>query len=723
MKHLFIRILFFLILLLIPSCGVWENFTTYFNLYYNTKEAFQQAEEAILLQERSIFETAEITVPGTANQLLNRVVEKTSKILQFHGTTPYLDDALLMLGKSFYYQRNYLKAVRKFQELTSTQKESELYLEAELWTAKCQMRLKEFEDGLNTLDSVLSRAQSEENYDILIQAYIEEIIYYVSNENYTEALKVAIELIPVTDDDAPKAEIIYETGNFYLKLGEPENAIKYFEMVDEYNAEYNIQLNALLARARTLRELGREKEALDIFEEMRLEDKYRDEYDIVDYEIGMSYLALNRIDEAVENFIYVDTSYQSSFYSGLARYNLGMIYENKLLDYDSAAAYYQKATTSQLPKEKVKEVHARNQLFTKYRDITFRMVQTEKQIFYIDNPDAFVKDSAAYFDSVKAQMVQDSINASLGNEQQPGRNTRPEQRLQTQNNAQKNPPARPQVPKDSLERMLLKTKFDLGNLFFTEMEKPDSAVKYYSAMLNDTSAAEYYSRCLYAMGNYYVAAGDSVKADSIFNYIYNNYKTDRLVNAAALQLKKPLIDLSFDPAGEIFASAEKLWMQQKYDSALTLYYDVYRKYPSSSYAPKALLAGGWILEDNLRLPDSAAVLYDTITVKYPGTVYAVKINPRLIAYKQELARIQREKEDSIRVANMKADSLKKETVAVKPDSLSEEERIKLELEKSEQEIPVIQASQDTLKPKEIKPETLLPHGQQNQERRNPRRRR
>jgi cellulose synthase operon protein C len=136
MKHLSIKILFLFLLLFIPACGVWENFTTYFNLYYNTVDAFEQAEEAILSQERSIFSTEELVVPGSANQLLTRVVEKTSKILQFHSKTSFVDDALIMLGKSFYYQKNYLKSLRKFQELTATQSGSEYYLEAQLWIAK-----------------------------------------------------------------------------------------------------------------------------------------------------------------------------------------------------------------------------------------------------------------------------------------------------------------------------------------------------------------------------------------------------------------------------------------------------------------------------------------------------------------------------------------------------------------------------------------------------------
>ena len=100
---------FSIILLLFAGCNLWQNFTTYFNLYYNTKTLFREAEDEIFLQKRDLFETEPLVIPGTANTKLTKVIEKSSKILQFNSNSDYVDDALLMLGKSFYYQKNYQK--------------------------------------------------------------------------------------------------------------------------------------------------------------------------------------------------------------------------------------------------------------------------------------------------------------------------------------------------------------------------------------------------------------------------------------------------------------------------------------------------------------------------------------------------------------------------------------------------------------------------------------
>jgi TolA-binding protein len=727
MKYHILKISVVLAVILIPGCGVWHNFTTYFNLYYNTKDAFQQAEEMIMLEERSIFETDDLVVPGTANQLLNKVIEKSSKILQFHGNTSFVDNALLMLGKSFYYQKNYLKALRKFQELEATQPDSDLFLENELWIAKTLMKLKDFESALATLESVKNKAVEEGEDEIISEAYKEEIIYAVSLENYSEGIALADEFFKVAGSSEMKAEILYETGNFYLELEDNENALKYFERVNNYSPKYTVELNSLIALGRTLRELGENEEALDIFEGMRLEDKHRENFDMVDYEIGATYKKMGKIEEALEALAFVDTAYTTSLYSGLARYSMGQIYENDLNNFDSAAVYYQKATAAQIPAVRVKEIHGRNQLFVRYKTLTNRINDTRKQIIYIDEPETFIQDSIAYYDSIKALAAVDTLQ--INEEQRTGRtgrtsgnNRTPQQQQQTASSQMK-VPTRPQVSRDSLNAVLIKNRFDLANLYFGEMNKADSAAVIFTDILNDTSAAEYHSRTMYALGSYYLAEGDTSKADSVFNYIYNNFRTEQVANAAALQLNKPLINISYDPAENIYADAERLWLQGNADSSLSVYRKVYEEFPNSSYAPKALLASGMILENDIMMPDSAAAVYDSIASRYPGTAYAQRINPKLTVYKQEQMRIQREIEDSIRAANQQ-DSIHIETPIAIPDTMSEADRIRLEIEKAEQDNTQVDIPQDdSLKIEGIKPDTLQQKKpEEDRDRRNPRRR-
>ena len=109
------------------NCGVWGNFTTYFNLYYDASVIFGQAEEDIKSHETDIFSEGIDTVSTSTNVLLDKVEEKCSQILQFHAESNYIDNSLFMVGKCFYYQGSYRKALRKFEELIATQPKAAWY--------------------------------------------------------------------------------------------------------------------------------------------------------------------------------------------------------------------------------------------------------------------------------------------------------------------------------------------------------------------------------------------------------------------------------------------------------------------------------------------------------------------------------------------------------------------------------------------------------------------
>ena len=103
-----------------------------------------------------------------------------------------------------------------------------------------------------------------------------------------------------------------------------------------------------------------------------------------------------------------------------------------------------------------------------------------------------------------------------------------------------------------------------------------------------------------------------------------------------------------------------------------------------------MYAGGWILENELKLLDSAAVFYDSINVKYPQSQYASSIRPKLTFYKQEIDRRKKAIEDSLKqielkkLAETKSDSLiqpidpnedvKKEQPQIEEKSESDEEK-------------------------------------------------
>ncbi|MBZ0199955.1 MAG: hypothetical protein K8H86_08810, partial [Ignavibacteriaceae bacterium] len=348
---------------------------------------------------------------------------------------------------------------------------------------------------------------------------------------------------------------------------------------------------------------------------------------------------------------------------------------------------------------------------TKYNTLRQNLDQYNRQLFYLQDSAAFIQDSIDWHikDSIRQTEVNETLNKNElgGDEQNPPRqptNKNAGANTQTQLKQQL-PPQRPTLSEDSLKSLLVKSEFELGNTFFTEFDLTDSAFIYYSKILNDFPNSDYHARTLYGMGSYYQIKGDEQKADSIFKYIYANFKTESIVNAAANKISKPLIDLSYDPAKELYASAEQKMLDKNLTESLTDFYDIFKTYPKSQFAPKALYASGFILENELSMYDSAASVYDSITTKYPTTIYAKNIQKKLTAYKQEqekkrkalldsLKAIEQKKIDSIKTIELKriADSLHTDSLK----TLKQDTPLQIEGQKTEVDSTTIPIEKNNL---------------------------
>ncbi len=589
----------------------------------------------------------------------------------------------------------------------------------------------------------------------------------------------------ISEDDEIKAEAWYEIGNLNVKIGDIQNAITAYKNVFEFSPDFDLETDAKLKYGQALRDGGQSENALLIFEDMRSEDKYLDKLANIDFEIGKTYASLNRFDDAISKLTLVDTTYRNDPTAGAAKYEMGLIYEAGLKQLDSAASYYKKATTSTLPPLYVLPAKEKNQLFTSYVNLRKELNKYNKQIFYYQNPDEFVKDSAKYVEDslaiadeienvkelqeiwagLESMMVntdttgaykdtiktidsliardttftyrnRDTLYAQLYDTlysdsaivfvfdslfsdpsmltplelQQYELEKRQREQRERELTAglpdtlkfKNNPPRRPAITEDSLITIIVLNQLQLGNLFLTELNLPDSAYWYYNSNLTSYPNTPYHAGTLYAMGSYYLTMDNQKRADSLFTIIYDDYKNESIVNAAANKLNKPLIDLDYDPAREDFIEAESLLLLKEYAGAINGFYNVHKLYPNSTYAPKALYTCGWILENELFLLDSAAAYYDSLVTNYPASEYVKIIAPKLTTYKQELRKQELALQDSLIAIENPSDSLTTDSVFISidesiPDSIivAMDEEAENVLEEDEEEkielsnIPVV----------------------------------
>ncbi|MBE2279521.1 MAG: tetratricopeptide repeat protein [Ignavibacteriaceae bacterium] len=682
----------FLALFLAQGCGVWTDVTTYFNLYFNAKELYDEAELLIITERKDIYAITEPNAPTQSITMLNKVVEKFSRLLQFHNTSSYVDNALLFTGKSFYYQRSYQKALRKFQELLAKDSESKRYTEGSFWLAKTLMALRRYNEGLLAFDETKKIATEQNNKEILTLIAIEQVRYLKSQEKFQEVVTKLKEVAELTNDNNIAARTYFELGETYLLLNNLQLAEESYRRTLDFSPEFEIEYNAMINLGKVLRIQGNLEEAMALFNNMYNQNKFSDRLDRVGLERGITQRSLGLFDDAYKTFYTLDTSYTNSVSTGAARYEMGEMFEKDYKIFDSAAVYYKKAENSASPAEYVQKIRDRGQLFKRYEKLIDDKFNYRQQMYYAENPDQYVADSLDYVvyinklsdpffeldtasideDVRRIQMIDSLISAGLpvpDSLMNPEKYINPEEqifedesqltkideesKLEDPNSTlnpveERKPPVRPLYSLDSLLTLTYSTYYALGNIHLNDFKILDSAYFYYDTILTNMQETALTPRVLFAFASYYELTGNRVIADSLFNEIYERFPNEVVANYSAQKIDKPTRELELNPAKILFMQAEQSYFEKQFLTAVGEYYSVFESHPESDLAPKALLAAGYILENELVLNDSAFVVYDTLLTKFPQNRHSAKINSKVQFYKAELRAKEQAKQDSIK---------------------------------------------------------------------------
>ena len=624
--------------LFLVSCGIWGDFTTYFNRYYNAEKLFEEVQTELNKNQKNIFNYQDKKITSQIKSKLKKVVEKTSKIFQFNKESSYFPDALFITGKAFYIQQEYSKALRKFQELAALNNE-DYNLISLVWIGKCQLKLRDFDTGLNTLDKAIEIAKKEEDDEALQEAFISEISFLSYREKYADAINKCNLFLKVSDDDELNAKTAYQLGQLNLKMDNLEQAAKAFTQVDNYSPDFTTEFNSKLEIAKIYKKLGKTGKSLELLKQLKNANRYKDYWDFVDLEIGQIYYNKGNIKDALSEYLRIDTTYSKKESGGIASYFIGNILANDYHDYDSALGYFQKTISSKAPFEYRNNASNELVVIKKYLKMNSKLDKYYTQLIYLTNEDAFMQDSIAYEESVK----KDTLNNKK--KIKPKESIKkPKVKFVKSNKPAK--PIRPKISADSVLSLMSNTEFDLANLFLTELNLPDSASYYYSKSLEDNPNNPDKPQILFAMGGYFLNKGDTLKADSLYEYIYDNYKGNEIVNQAAKKLNLPEIAKETVPAEKSYLKAESSFLDSNYEDAISKLYNIYRKYPKSTYAAKSLYAIGYIYENKLSKMDSAAAVYDSLNKHFRNSDYAKKIKAKLLFYRKE----QKAREDSIKAA-------------------------------------------------------------------------
>ncbi|MEF8941042.1 MAG: tetratricopeptide repeat protein, partial [Salinivenus sp.] len=343
--------------LLLAGCGSssfvgqqYNNFTAYYNKFYNARQAFEKGAKAVRETDRSVDRGRYLSVfsapeQQTGQSAFESAIQKSADVLREHPDSKWVDDALLIIGKSYYYQQNYVGAAQKFREVLALEAAREK--EARFWLARTLFTSGSISETAEVLRAGEERA--DDPWTAQMQLVLGELL--VRQEQWTEA-ESALE----RGLEGPLPERVAARGAFLLgqvreTLGHPAEARRAYRRVQEHDPAYELGIAARLSEIELQGQHADAPEALDRLRDLRKDDKNLEKLGEIAIVEARVYRAMGRYDQAratLRRMLYRDRDRRSS--SGTAQgrlhYDLATLYRDAYQDFSRAAAHFDTASTT-----------------------------------------------------------------------------------------------------------------------------------------------------------------------------------------------------------------------------------------------------------------------------------------------------------------------------------------------------------------------------------------
>ena len=358
MKRYFILLLY---VSLLSGCGSvfksrWDNFTAYYNTYYNAKKSYQDGYEKVISAKVNYNPEQPIRIHeapvNSGAQDFQKAIDKGAEILRKHPESKWVDDAVLLIGKSYHFRKDFFSADLKYDELLVTTSNSELIQQAITWKGRLFLDMELFQQGISYLSARLNdkeiewkRSHEAEANAILAQLYIE-------NEDYDLAVSRLENSIRNLGSKAYKERAYFLLGQLYELLGNTEMAFNAFDQVERYYVEYELQYLAKRKKAETARSLGDYDIAYKTFDEMIKDDKNTEFKAELDFELAKTLQERGDYEQAREMYEYIlyqNLTRPDNVTAAKTYYGLAEIYRFEYNDFSMAAAYYDTASRQNVP--------------------------------------------------------------------------------------------------------------------------------------------------------------------------------------------------------------------------------------------------------------------------------------------------------------------------------------------------------------------------------------
>lgn len=383
-----------LIALVVAACGTpleqpWRNFNAYFNTYYNANQYYNKGLDQNQRQLPEVNPELPIKVfpsPTQAGlQEFEKAIETGATILRNHSESKYVEPAIYIIGKSFFYRAEYFSALEKFQELQMLST-GELEQKAIFWQGRVYHEMQNYQEGIRFLEEEIELV---DNWDEEILAKTRTILaqHYVSLGEWGTASRIMEESITSLPERDMRDRAYFVYGQVLERMGDFEEARMAFGNIRSSHQDYSLVYNAQRREAELARRTGDYDLAYDLFYSMERSDKFYDVRVDLQYEVARTVQLMGRSDDAMRLYNRVlHNRFQSPGPETKAKtyYGIAEIYRFDRDDFIMAAAYYDSSAQERANRERMPQWYDAREMaasFGEYAQLSGEIAEMDSLLY------------------------------------------------------------------------------------------------------------------------------------------------------------------------------------------------------------------------------------------------------------------------------------------------------------------------------------------------------
>ena len=577
----------------------------YFNTYYNAQKYFRQAERArkqIEDQHQNLSDSRRAKGLGLQNRgqrrpqgsknpnhLYDQAARKASIVLEKYRDSDLVDDAMFLLGRSFYWQGHYRDAARSFRDLEINFPDSEFFIEAQYWRGLSFEAQGVFSEARSIYRSLFRTADAE--IASLAGLRLGEIAF--QEKEYVSAIQEYQTTLEQFQKSDTRAELWLRLGEAMFALGDTSllhDASVSFEQVLRESPADKIEYRARLEHGRLLYRMGNVDEARVMYSDLLQDGRFRFFEGQTRLLIGQYLEDQGLPQEALTEFMKVRDDFPQTEASAMAIYRTGLLYLSHYSDRNRAQDYLQavleensSSEAAKLSKQTLDDLNEIDTMLHKIR----------------------LADSLHVSDGTLSSNGQDSILTEQGSSRVP---------LAVE--------AISQQDRDDPREKLDETLLAVAEMYRDRLVMPDSAIYFYNNFVERFPESHQVPRALY---NIAWIHSDMLKGGNtafpVLQLLVDEHPRTDHANAARELLGYPPIVTAEHQAIEEYDRIEKVRLANinLVDRYLPKLDALIGAYPLTETGARAMWLTAWTYENIVGDTLEAEARYNRIKEEFPGT--------------------------------------------------------------------------------------------------------